>query len=155
MVWAEVCFPETSTSSPNWSMILRDWECPGHDVSEMFTLPDCGILDLAPCALPWNAHHAQGLDHLFQRQFPKHPVVLSLLSAEGGKAANVFWSGRRNEKLSGHRRGKSWWCPWEEHGALDSTEVVFTRKWQHGCAVIKKVKGRKMSDCQNGAGLGA
>lgn len=84
----------------------------------MFTLSNYGILDLAPCTLPWNAHPAQGFDHLFQRQPPKHPVVLGLLAAGKGKAANVLWSGRRNEKLSGHMRGKSWWWPWEEPGAL-------------------------------------
>lgn len=36
--------------------------------------------------------------------------------------------------LSGCMRQKGWWHTWEEHGALDSTEVVFIRKCQPGCA---------------------
>lgn len=61
-------------------------------------------------------------------------MALGLLGVGKGKAANVFWSGRKNEMLSGRMRWKSWWCPWEEHGALNSTKVVFIRKCQPGCA---------------------
>lgn len=148
MVWAEAWFCETSTSSINWFMVLRDWEYLGHDTSGTFASPNYGTLDLAQCALPWNARHGQRFDQVFKRQYLKHPVVLSLLAAGKGKAADVFWSVRKNEMLSGHRRGSSWWCPWEEHGALYWTEVVFIMKCQHGCAEWKRKWKRKSERCQ-------
>lgn len=155
IVWAEVWFFETSPSSSNWSIVLRDWECPGHDVSGMFTVPYYAILDLAPCALPWNAHRGLTISFKDSTQSILWFLVYLLLGKERqqmcfGQAGKMkyfqdIWEGR-----AGGAHGKSWWCSPFHWGSFHQEMSAWL------CRVRNKVRkgGRKCQTLKMGQVLG-